>query len=182
MAAALVPRERTLLRRLLVGRQKSGLTAGLVTGLRDPNKSDGGISAFLVTRKMRACTELFDSLGLEEQREAIAAIPVHHTVGELVQHELKRTGYPPRTKHRSKPGSHEEKVLRVIEDYPSLKGLGYCRKLDSLGIGTPTSWRKDGCPSTNVAAYQACPAPENPTDWKKRIRDEKSRLPQRRGV
>ena len=172
----LPPDDRTLLRKVLASRLKRDLTFSAVTGLCGRAVSDDATGTVLVTGEMNACLGPFNLLPADSQREVLAKIPTDHTLKELVTYENRQTQRQrARQRRRPAPNSHQGKLLRVIQEWPNLEGLAYCRKVDEVGIATPLKWRMSGCPSSYEEAYKQVPILST-FNWKKRINSEKSRL------
>jgi hypothetical protein len=54
-----------------------------------------------------------------------------------------------------------------------LQGELYCRAMDQVGVGTPVTWRLEGCPAKYLDAWNH-PNPVERKKWRQRISNEKS--------
>jgi hypothetical protein len=177
----LAPNVRTLQRQFFTARLTGGQTSHAVTGLREHHATN----ATLVNEEQRAQFEIFDRLKNADKQKVIDAIQLTHTPEEVLSWELNRLGVVPastpraapittKPRRRPKPDSHIGVIMRVIEEWPHLKGAAYCRKVHDFGAKTKLAWQKSGCPASYPEAYKSN-AVLKKRSWKRFINDEKSK-------
>jgi hypothetical protein len=83
--------------------------------------------------------------------------------------EIRSSSVPAEPSPRSRLGDREKKIWKVIQR--GSKGPQYCRELDNEKVSPRTRWKRDGCPSTYLAAFYH----PDPT-WRQRIQNEKSKV------
>ncbi len=107
-------------------------------------------------------------LNRTDQESLLSAIPQSSTVGVPAQPGHKANG-----RRRTKAPVYEEReknIREIIKNQPHLRGLAYCRQLDSAQIRIPHIWQIQGCPPSYVEAYK------KGRPWTHYIHTEKSRL------
>jgi len=72
--------------------------------------------------------------------------------------------------HRARKASATTQRQRIILEAINngLKGLNYFKQLDECKARIPNDWKRQGCPSSHVAAYRD-------PQWRQRLQEEKSR-------
>ena len=107
-------------------------------------------------------------LNSNDQESLLSAIPQVSTAHAPSQPAPKVKG-----RRRTKAPVYEEReknIREIIKNQPHLRGLAYCRQLDSAQIRIPHIWQIQGCPPSYVEAYK------KGRPWTHYIHTEKSRL------